>query len=179
VRRTPPWAYRLYANPVLRAVLGWDWPRRNIMWIRSAPALRIVEIGSGGGFYTRHLVRRVDSAATVVIMDPCPSAVGALCTRLRGKVVGVSGVGEHLPFSSSSLDVLFYGDSLEEFDDPYRGISEAARVLRPGGQLVLFLWRPAVRGSRWRELLALAERDFALERACAGVQNIRRSYRRR
>jgi ubiquinone/menaquinone biosynthesis C-methylase UbiE len=178
VKRTPPSAYRLYANPVLRAVLGWDRPRRDINWIRAAPSLRIVEIGSGGGFYTRHLVRHVGPAATVVIMDPCPSAVGALCTRLRGKVVGVSGVGEHLPFSSSSVDVLFYGYSLEEFDDPYRGISEAARVLRPGGQLVLFLWRPAVSGWRWRELLASVEREFVLERACVGVQNIRRSYRR-
>ena len=49
----------------------------------------------------------------------------------------------------------------------------------PGGQLVLFLWRPALRKRRRRALLEFLEHDFILERASDGLQNLRRSYRRR
>jgi ubiquinone/menaquinone biosynthesis C-methylase UbiE len=176
--RTPPFAYCLFSRPVLRAVLGWDRRTRDMTWVRPGPE-RVVEVGAGGGFYTHHLQRRVGKGATVIVTDPSRSAVASLCARLCGEVVGVSADGLRLPFPSCSIDVLFYGYCLEEFHDPFTGIREAARVLRPGGQLVLFLWRPMLHGRRRRMLLEFLDGDFVLEQASGGPQNIRRSYRRR
>ena len=48
----------------------------------------------------------------------------------------VHGIAEHLPFRDESFDVVVseYGAAI--WSDPYRWIPEAARVLRPGGDLV-------------------------------------------
>ena len=47
----------------------------------------------------------------------------------------VHGIAEHLPFQDESFDVVLneYGAAI--WADPYRWIPEAARVLRPGGEL--------------------------------------------
>ena len=126
--RTPTWAYRLYGNPVLRAVFGWDWRRRDIRWLRPTQG-RVVEIGSGSGFYTRYLAQRLAPGGTVVAVDPCPTAVAAVCARLGPRVVGVAANGQAIPIASDSVDAVFYGYCLEEFDDPHAGVREAARVL--------------------------------------------------
>lgn len=48
----------------------------------------------------------------------------------------IHGIAEHLPFQDESFDVVLneYGAAI--WADPYRWIPEAARVLRPGGDLV-------------------------------------------
>jgi len=176
--RTPSWAYWLFSRPTLRFLFGWDLRSRDVRWVRPTPE-RVVEVGAGGGFYTGQLSRWVGPGGMVVALDPSGSALATLSARIGREVASVNGDGHCLPFASQSIDVLFYAYSLEEFHDPSTTLREAARVLRPDGQLLLFLWRPVLHGKRRRRMLDLVKRDFALERACDGLQNIRRSYRRR
>ena len=94
----------------------------------------------------------------------------------------VAGDGRALPFASASLDALLYSYSLEEMSAPATALAEAGRVLRPGGQLVLFLWRPlARRRRRLTSALAALARDgaFTPVRSHRGTQNLRLAYRKR
>ena len=48
----------------------------------------------------------------------------------------------HLPFARNSFDVVTIHQVLHYLDDPERALAEAARVLRPGGRLLIVDFAP-------------------------------------
>ena len=50
----------------------------------------------------------------------------------------VCGAGEHLPFESVSIDLVFSHEVLEHVQDDQAAVTEMVRVLKPGGRVVLF-----------------------------------------
>ncbi|MCQ4083584.1 class I SAM-dependent methyltransferase [Streptomyces sp. RB6PN25] len=181
--RTPAALYALISHPLPRALLGWDLVRRDVRWVPVAPGTRCVEVGSGGAFYTARLARHLGRGGLLVALDPEPAGVPkAVRRRLRGRpaarVAPLGGDGQRLPLADESVDVLFYGYSLEEMPDPPGALGEAHRVLRPGGHLVLFLWRPVMRGRRRIATEAIAAALFEAQSVRRGPQNIRARYRK-
>ncbi|MFI9204900.1 class I SAM-dependent methyltransferase [Streptomyces sp. NPDC053048] len=183
--RTPTSCYAFIGHPLIRAALG-DRPSRDVHWIAPvAGGTRCAEIGSGGGFYTADLAAHLGSGSLLVALDPAAHdprarrAVGPGATTVH-----VTGDGRALPFASASLDALLFSYSLEEMSGPDVVLAEAGRVLRPGGQLVLFVWRPLTRRRIRSALAALTGDDgrpgaFVLVRARRGLQNLRLAYRKR
>jgi SAM-dependent methyltransferase len=49
----------------------------------------------------------------------------------------VSGLAYALPFAANSFDTVFSTQTLEHVEDPHLAVAEMARVLRPGGYLIL------------------------------------------
>jgi len=101
-----------------------------------ADGLRVVELGCGTGYISAWLARR---GALPVAIDPTPSQLEnarALQREFGLAFPLVRAVGEVLPFADDSFDFAIseYGAAI--WADPYRWIPEAARVLRPGGELV-------------------------------------------
>src|SRR5690349_5291920 len=98
----------------------------------------VLEVGAGTGKLTRVLV---DEFAEVVAVEPDPhmrSWFSALCPRASL----LAGMAEALPFASGSVDAVFVAEAFHWFDHR-RALAEVARVLRPGGTLVLMWNRPA------------------------------------
>jgi SAM-dependent methyltransferase len=98
--------------------------------VEARPA-RVLEVGCGWGELAEWLAR--DTAAQVVAVDLSERMVEL--ARARGVDAQVGDVQE-LPFADGSFDVAVAAWMLYHVPDLDRGLSELARVLRPGGALV-------------------------------------------
>ncbi len=50
----------------------------------------------------------------------------------------VCGVGEHLPFSGNTFDLILSNEVLEHVDDDFAAVREMVRTLKPGGRMLIF-----------------------------------------
>ena len=97
---------------------------------------QLLEIGCGGGLMAEEYARR-GASVTAVDRSAASIAVAAQHARSSGlKIAYTPSVGERLPFSDGSFDAVLSADTLEHVDDVDLVVSEAARVLRPGGRFV-------------------------------------------
>ncbi len=102
---------------------------------------RVLDVGCGPGALTAQLVGRLGSHAVSAI-DPSPSFVAA--TRARVPDVDVrSGVSERLPFPDRQFDAALAQLVVHFMTDPVAGLSEMARVTRPGGVVAACVWDDA------------------------------------
>ena len=98
------------------------------------PSAEVVDLAAGTGKLTRLLVRRF---ARVVAVEP-DDALRALIPSGDA----VAGSAEHLPLPDASVDGVFCAEAFHWFDAPL-AVAEIARVLRPGGSLVICFNAPA------------------------------------
>lgn len=105
--------------------------------------VRALDIGTGTGTVARGLAL---SGAQVSAIDPAPALMEQAETLDRAAGVSVAYLtagAESLPFDDDSFDLAVAGQCWHWFDRPVAA-AEAARVLRPGGALVIahFDWLP-------------------------------------
>lgn len=99
---------------------------------------RVVDVGCGPGALTSELVARV-GADSVAAVDPSESFVEAIASRLPGVDVRRA-TAENLPFEDDVFDAALAQLVVHFMEDPVRGLSEMARVTRPGGIVAACVW---------------------------------------
>jgi MPBQ/MSBQ methyltransferase len=99
----------------------------------SSDGLKVVDVGGGTGFCTQGIVKHV-SPENVTLLDQSPHQLSKAKKKadLKGVTI-VEGDAEDLPFETDAFDRYVSAGSIEYWPDPQRGISEAYRVLKPGG----------------------------------------------
>lgn len=105
---------------------------------------RALDVGCGPGVLTAELVRRLGLAAVSAI-DPSAPFVAAVRDRFPGVDVH-SGAAEDLPFPDDRFDVTLAQLVVHFMTDPVAGLSEMARVTRPGGLVAASVWDHATGG---------------------------------
>ena len=97
--------------------------------------MSLLDVGCGTGVIAREAARLVGSHGLVVGLDP---SLGMLRQARANEVqVAVQGLGESLPFSTQTFDVLSMGYALRHVADLGVAFAEFRRVLKPGGVALL------------------------------------------
>lgn len=99
---------------------------------------RVLEIGPGTGYYTLDLAGWV---GTVEIFDLqqefLDHVTGLAAERGIENVVPTQGDATDLPYEDDSVDAVVLTAVLGEIPDPGAALREIARVLKPGGRLIV------------------------------------------
>ena len=99
----------------------------------------VVDIGAGMG---PAAVRAARTGASVIAVEPTPFMrrvlkARRLFQRSRSLITVSDGSAEHLPLADRRVDAVWAVNTMHHWVDPAQGVAEIARVLRPGGRVVL------------------------------------------
>ena len=98
----------------------------------------VLDVGCGDGTLAAEFHRQ--GASFVVGCDPDPHMIAKAAARKRPEPNAMSyllGRAEHLPFRDRSFDVVTAVTVLCFVEQRFRAVEEMARVLKPGGRLVI------------------------------------------
>ena len=123
------------------------WPREPFEEVLARFGVRdhpdIADIAAGTGKLTRTLAQL---AGTLVAVEP-DASLREVFQRVLPEVAVFAGTAEELPLASESADVVTAGQAFHWFDVE-RGLTEIARVLRPGG-VVIAAWNSPPEEGTW------------------------------
>jgi demethylmenaquinone methyltransferase/2-methoxy-6-polyprenyl-1,4-benzoquinol methylase len=136
-------------NDLMSLGLHRAWKAFAVHVARVRPGERVLDVASGSGDLARAFAKRVGPAGLVCATD----INHAMLARGRDRLLDAGCLApaaqcdaERLPFASSAFDCVSVGFGLRNMTRKEAALAEMARVLRPGGRLVVLefsrVWKP-------------------------------------
>jgi ubiquinone/menaquinone biosynthesis C-methylase UbiE len=127
--------------------------RRLVDWVSPRTGEQVLDVGCGTGLVANRAAELVWPSGRVTGLDVSLAMLELADARAPANAsYHLIHLEDRLPFPSSSLDLVTFGDSLPYLGEPFAMLEEARRVLRPGGRIGLSL--------RQRSLVTDAQRLF-------------------
>jgi len=125
----------------LRRVFGDDLLRARAINALVSPPLRVADIGTGTGVLALELARLgldvVGIDRSEAMLETARQKWNLEAASARGSIELRAGDAHALPLADASVDAAFAHMVLHSLEDPERAVREMARVVRPGGRVVL------------------------------------------
>lgn len=137
--------------------LGRDqaWRRTAVRTAAVNPGDHVLDVACGTGDLTQAFARTPAARVTGLdftreMLNVAERKRAALPSQLAARIAYIEGDAMALPFPDASFDVVSIAFGIRNVADPARALGEFARVLRPGGRLVVLEFdRPANPLMRW------------------------------
>jgi SAM-dependent methyltransferase len=134
--RLNAWRKRSLLSPYY---LDWRYLSRSVAALAPHATGVLVDVGTSEGPYRRvfapYVTRYVGLEYPPSVLEKRPD-LWAILERLK-RAVDVFGDGNRLPFADESVDTVLSTEVLEHVPDPRRCVREMARILKPGGRLLV------------------------------------------
>lgn len=130
-------------NTVMTAGLHHRWRSRAADLARIGPGSRVLDVATGTGDLAIELSRRVSPGGEVVGSDFAEGMLARARAKMQSGADGAVrphfelGDALELPYADDRFDAATVGFGARNFADLRRGIAEMARVVRPGGRVVI------------------------------------------
>ena len=132
------------------------WKSFAVSIARPRPGERILDVAAGSGDLARALGRRVQPGGEIWVADINRSMLERGRDRLLDEGILAPAVqcdAERLPFPSAYFDCVTVGFGLRNMTHKEAALAEMARVLKPGGRLVVLefskVWKPLEPAYDW------------------------------
>ena len=129
-------------NSVMTAGLHHRWRERAATEARVGPGSRVLDVATGTGDLALELAGRVVPGGEVIgsdfaegMLDRARAKADALAAPVRPRFEW--GDAMALPYEDATFDAATVGFGARNFEDLGRGLREMARVVRPGGRVVV------------------------------------------
>ena len=123
------WAGAYGRSRLLRAL-----QRKTLAELRAGPGDRVLDVACGAGDLLGELAPSVERAVGI---DISPGMLDVARSRGPAGIEWRLGPSDDLPFESGEFTAVVCTTALHHFPDPVRSIEEMARVLAPGGRVVI------------------------------------------
>jgi demethylmenaquinone methyltransferase / 2-methoxy-6-polyprenyl-1,4-benzoquinol methylase len=130
-------------NGAMTAGLHHRWRERAADLARVGPGSRVLDVATGTGDLAIELARRVSPSGEVIASDFAEGMLDR--ARAKAETADTGGVrprfewadAMRLPNADDRFDAATVGFGARNFEDLHRGLAEMARVVRPGGRVVV------------------------------------------
>ncbi|HYI13710.1 MAG TPA: bifunctional demethylmenaquinone methyltransferase/2-methoxy-6-polyprenyl-1,4-benzoquinol methylase UbiE [Thermoanaerobaculia bacterium] len=128
------------ANTVLSGGVHHLWRRKAVRLSGAKEGDRILDCATGTGDLAIAFHKAAGPSGSVVGTDFVPEMLDVARAKARAKAPGITfEVADvtKLPFDDASFDVASISFGIRNVNDPKKGIAEMARVVRPGGRVIV------------------------------------------
>lgn len=130
-------AYRYdFMNDIMSLGAHRYWKEVLIDFLSPREDTHILDVAGGTGDVARRFLKRIKGNGFATVSDPNEYMIeeGKKNLRFKNKIEWVVAPAENLPFADDTFDAYLVSFGVRNFSDIKRSLSEAYRVLKPGGK---------------------------------------------